>query len=371
MRETVRRWAVLALVLSAGVVRAEGTGDETLTRAHEIFVQADGDYRLGRYEQAAAGYEQAYQLAHAPEILYNVAQANRRWYESANAVEPLRRAYDAYRAFIRDAPGAPQRANAEREVERLRVKLVATEHGRPAVLLAEKLLSEGDAASAGRLLERRLAEPDLSRADLTTALEASGRASARAGDRSTALERFERALTIDPLVALGSDGGPLANEAWSAAQAKVRAHGPLALERENVEPGAHVAVRVRDPLRLTSKLALHARRSGGSYAVAEQPAEGHVATLDLPGSVAAGATIGTRFDWYVVALDRGRVALATLGSADAPLELVTAAPRPRWYKRGWVWATIAVSALAAGAAVGVGVYFGTRATPPVFPVPTQ
>jgi tetratricopeptide (TPR) repeat protein len=366
----VRRWAVLIALLYAAVARAEGTSEETLTRAHEIFVQADGDYRLGRYEQAASGYEHAYQLAHAPEILYDVAQANRRWYESANGIVALRRAYDAYRAFIRDAPGAAQRPNAEREVERLRVKLVATERGKPAELLAEKLLSEGDAESAGRLLARRLAEPDLSRADLVSALEAGGRASARAGDRSTALERFERALTIDPLVVLGSDGGPVATEAWNAAQTRVRTHGALTLERE-AATGAQVAVRLRDPLHLVSKLSLHARRTGGAYALAEHPVEAHgVETLELPAPV-AGAPVGTRVDWFVVALDRARVELGTLGSADAPLELVTTAPKPRWYKRGWVWATITIAALAVGAAVGTGVYFGTRTTPPVFPVPTQ
>jgi hypothetical protein len=249
--------------------------------------------------------------------------------------------------------------------------LVASERGRPAVLLAEKLLAEGDADAARRLLARRLAEPDLSRAEVVIALEAAGRASARSGDPAAALDRFERALTLDPLVALSPDGGPAAAEAFSAAQARLRAHGPLVLEREgatarSTEP--HVTVRVRDPLHLVTTLSLHARHPGGAYVAVEQALESRpVATVELPPSTSSGP----RVDWFLVALDANRGALQTLGTADAPLELTFATPQPRWYRRGWVWATIGAATLVGAAAIGVGVYFGTRSTPPVFPIPTQ
>lgn len=371
MSRAVHVLAVVSLLLAAATVRAESSDEE---RAHEIFVRADADYRLGHFEAAAAGYTRAYELAHAPAILYDVAQANRRWFETGNTIEPLRRAYDAYRAFLRDEPDSPQRGNAEREVARLRAKLVTTESGPSAVLLAEKLLAEGDADDASRLLARRLAEHGLSRAELVTALEASGRARARAGDRAGALDRFERALTIDPLVTLGSDGGAVANDAWAAAQARLAAHGPLALERDAgssspVTSTTRVTVRVRDPLHLVSSLSLHTRRPGGPDVIAEERPDGRgVATLEVPASVAAPAG---RIGWFVVAFDAGRVQLATLGSPDAPLELVTTAERPRWYRRPWVWATIGAAALIGGAAIGLGVYFGERTTPPAFPVPTQ
>jgi hypothetical protein len=81
--------------------------------------------------------------------------------------------------------------------------------------------------------------------------------------------------------------------------------------------------------------------------------------------------VGGRIDWFVIALDAGQHELAALGSAGAPFALFRLPAERRWYRRGWVWATIAASAVAVGAATGLGVYFGERTTPPVFLVPTR
>jgi hypothetical protein len=232
-------------------------------------------------------------------------------------------------------------------------------------------LSEGDADDASRLLARRLDQRELSRAELVTALEASGRARARAGDRAGALDQFERALTIAPLTVLGPDGGALANEAWAAAQARLSTHGPLALDRDPAPAAPRPTVRVRDPLHQVASLSLHARQPGGSYSITEQKPDSRGATLLALPPALAPAPVGTHLDWFVVAFDAGRVQLQTLGTAEAPLELVTLATPPRWYRRGWVWATIGAAALVSGAAIGLGVYFAERQQTPVFGVPIQ
>jgi tetratricopeptide (TPR) repeat protein len=364
--------SLLALVALTCVAERALAEEADLEAAHAIFARADADYRLGHFEEAAKGYEQAYAIGHAPEVLYDVAQANRRWYETSDALAPARRAYDAYRAFVRDAPQAPQRANAEHEIVRLRSKLVATERGRAAVALAEKLLAEADPEDAMRLADRRLSEPGLSRDELVRALETAGRARARAGETAQATEVFARALSVDPLVPLGADGGPDAAAAYAAARDRVRRDGPFHLEPAPPSPAsagqpATVRIRAHDPLKLLSSFQIYARLPGGVWSSLEEGARGGETALGLP---EVGHPIGHRVEWYAVALDANRATLGEIGTPGTPLAITIEGPAPkRWYRRPWVWATLAIGAAAAGAAVGLGVYYGERTSPPVFRVP--
>jgi tetratricopeptide (TPR) repeat protein len=71
-------------------------------------------YKRGEFNVACERFEQAYELSQFPTILFDVAQAYRRLYETEHHPPHLEKAVTAYRNFLRDAPqDAPQRPLAQ------------------------------------------------------------------------------------------------------------------------------------------------------------------------------------------------------------------------------------------------------------------
>lgn len=69
-------------------------------------------FDVGRFEDAAADFEAAYELSGAPEILFNMATAYR-------AAKKYEKALLMYRAYLRRVPEAPQRAVVEARIAEL------------------------------------------------------------------------------------------------------------------------------------------------------------------------------------------------------------------------------------------------------------
>jgi len=81
-------------------------------------------YRKGNFALAAERFEQAFNLAKFPTIQYDIAQAYRRSYEADHDVAHLKRAIDAYRIFLQQAPNAKQHNVAEKFLAMLDVEMV-------------------------------------------------------------------------------------------------------------------------------------------------------------------------------------------------------------------------------------------------------
>jgi hypothetical protein len=130
-----------------------------------------------------------------------------------------------------------------------------------------------------------------------------------------------------------------------------------------------VRVRAHDPLQLIAAFEVHARTPGGAWSSVVEEGHGGETALGLP-EAALGPPAGRRIEWYAVALDANRARIGEIGALGSPLAITFEAPgQKRWYRRPWFWATLAVGVAAAGAAVGLGVYYGERTSPPVFRVP--
>jgi tetratricopeptide (TPR) repeat protein len=191
MRPTKTLAAALALAswLLAPAARADGAAPAKAEEARALFEQAEIHYKLQRYERALAGYEEAYLLVQAPQLLFNIGQCYRLL---GRPEEALR----SYRAFLAAVPDAADKPRVE--------ALIAELSGRPAVPLdrvppRRPRLFYGAAAAAGALglaagglflIERsalrELAEADGS-ADDAAALLARRRRVATLGTASNAL----------------------------------------------------------------------------------------------------------------------------------------------------------------------------------------
>jgi tetratricopeptide (TPR) repeat protein len=94
-------------------------GDD-LDAAREHYQKGKRAYDIGHFAEAASEYELAYTAKDDPALLFNLGQAHRLAGNRAEAII-------AYRAYLRNAPDAPNRA----EVEQLIHNLQATPNGAP------------------------------------------------------------------------------------------------------------------------------------------------------------------------------------------------------------------------------------------------
>jgi tetratricopeptide (TPR) repeat protein len=108
---------VLVLVLATATADAQPSDDDKArqSQAREHYRRGMTRYNLGEFDAAIAEFKQAYELSHAPGLLFNLAQSHR-----------LKRDYEQalyfYRTYLRVAPRAPNRADAAsrvRELEKL------------------------------------------------------------------------------------------------------------------------------------------------------------------------------------------------------------------------------------------------------------
>jgi tetratricopeptide (TPR) repeat protein len=100
------RAAILALLLVAGVARADQSG----ARSH--FLSGLELYSQGKYAAALAEYRAAWVIWEDPELLLDMAECNRH-------LGNLDEAREQYRGFLQRAPGSPLRGSVERQLARL------------------------------------------------------------------------------------------------------------------------------------------------------------------------------------------------------------------------------------------------------------
>jgi tetratricopeptide (TPR) repeat protein len=93
--------------------------------AREHFERGKTLYDLGRFADAAREFESAYEAKNDPAILFNVAQAYR---FAGNYAKALL----TYRAFLRNVPEAPNRAQVEKNIEDLQALMAKQSQPPPA-----------------------------------------------------------------------------------------------------------------------------------------------------------------------------------------------------------------------------------------------
>ena len=88
--------------------------NEDLAREH--YKKGATHFDLGEYDAAIDEFKQAYELSSAPGLLFNIAQAQR-------LKKDYEQALQSYKRFVRLAPDAPNRADAEQWITELEKKV--------------------------------------------------------------------------------------------------------------------------------------------------------------------------------------------------------------------------------------------------------
>jgi hypothetical protein len=116
-REGIRRTGTVAVsaftvLLVLGLFTHEGRAEDNVDAAREHYQRGKRAYDVGHFAEAAKEYELAYAAKDDPALLFNLGQAQRMAGDRTAAVL-------AYKAYLRNAPDAPNRAEVEQRIQEL------------------------------------------------------------------------------------------------------------------------------------------------------------------------------------------------------------------------------------------------------------
>jgi tetratricopeptide (TPR) repeat protein len=99
--------------------------DDGRAQALAAFGDATRNYELGRYEEAIAGFERAWELTEAPQLLYNIGQAYWRRFDVDSDIEHLRRAKTFFRNYDKRMQGAEfyDETEVKRTIEQIEAQI--------------------------------------------------------------------------------------------------------------------------------------------------------------------------------------------------------------------------------------------------------
>ncbi len=108
-------WLVLlTILLTAPAAR----GDDDVASAREHYQRGKRAYDTGHFDEAAHEYELAYRVKDDPALLYNLGQAHRLANHPSEALV-------AYKAYLRNVPNSPYRAEVEQRLAELKEIIAA------------------------------------------------------------------------------------------------------------------------------------------------------------------------------------------------------------------------------------------------------
>jgi hypothetical protein len=112
MRRSVGAAGVLAVVLLTGLAQAREPTPDEVDRARTFFNAGAQAYSAARYGDAVRSFEQAYEIAPRPQLLFSLAQAERKEYFAGNDASYLRRAIQHYKAYLDQVSSGGRRSEA-------------------------------------------------------------------------------------------------------------------------------------------------------------------------------------------------------------------------------------------------------------------
>ncbi len=112
MKKTIAAGALVALVLASHVAAAKEPTPEEVERARTFFNAGAAAYSAAKYYDAVRSFEQAYELAPRPQVLFSLAQAERKEFFASNNATYLRRAIQHYKDYLDQVPAGGRRSEA-------------------------------------------------------------------------------------------------------------------------------------------------------------------------------------------------------------------------------------------------------------------
>jgi tetratricopeptide (TPR) repeat protein len=128
----MNRSVVAALTAMTAIVRIEpAVAQAPAADVEALYAEGVRHYNVGEYDAAIDAFKRAYLISNAASLLYNIAQAYRK--QGPPGCEP---ALEFYRGYLRERPGAPDRASIEATIDELDPCPAAPRAAAPAVVPA-------------------------------------------------------------------------------------------------------------------------------------------------------------------------------------------------------------------------------------------
>jgi hypothetical protein len=89
---------------------------DAMKKAQAAFDAAQSEYLQGKFDEAAAGFQEAYAARPFPQFLYNVAAAYHMKGKKASDVEAYGKAVEFYKKYLAEEPNATDKANVEKAI---------------------------------------------------------------------------------------------------------------------------------------------------------------------------------------------------------------------------------------------------------------
>ncbi|MBA3462258.1 MAG: PEGA domain-containing protein [Deltaproteobacteria bacterium] len=121
---------ICAAILAFGHAPAHAQNAEALKKAQSAFDNAQVLYLQGKYDEAAAGFQDAYSARPFPQFLYNVGAAFHMKGKTQNDGDSYGKAVDYYKRYLKDDPQASDKAKVERAIGVLETEIKRLKDGK-------------------------------------------------------------------------------------------------------------------------------------------------------------------------------------------------------------------------------------------------
>ena len=108
----MRALVVVVLLTGTALAQAQTTDARATAQARRMYDLGITHYDLGEYKQALTAFEDAYRAKRDAALLFNIAQCQRQLAHYEDAAR-------SYRAFLRNSPDAPNRAEVKNLIEQM------------------------------------------------------------------------------------------------------------------------------------------------------------------------------------------------------------------------------------------------------------
>lgn len=116
-------FAILIAIMGLGPSRSWAQSPEALRKAQAAFDQAQTDYLQGKYDEAAAGFQEAYAARPFPQFLYNVGASYHMKGKKTSDVPSYEKAVDFYRKYLKEEPTASDKPKVEKAIAVLEAEI--------------------------------------------------------------------------------------------------------------------------------------------------------------------------------------------------------------------------------------------------------
>ncbi|HEY1813455.1 MAG TPA: PEGA domain-containing protein [Kofleriaceae bacterium] len=123
-------WVTVALCVLAGPVAAQNA--DAMKKAQASFDTAQTEYLQGKFDEAAAGFQEAYAARPFPQFLYNVGASYHMKGKKTSDPEAYAKAVEFYKRYLTEEPDATDKATVEKAIGVLEAEIARLKQAPPA-----------------------------------------------------------------------------------------------------------------------------------------------------------------------------------------------------------------------------------------------